>query len=163
VNHFSTNPGAGSRFLWMSMLSAALFVGVTPGCSQKSPRGAVGAVGAARIKVGPGADDVDPETQTLSKADHEVVFWIAVDKNGKVDESKNLLIEFEDPDVFDNTPQQPNKHYRVQCKGWFCYSGEISSKAMYDKKYLYYQILSDANDPHAPVDKADGHIIITKP
>jgi len=120
------------------------------------------AAGGVVVRVGPKAAQVVPETAYPSRGNNDVVFWVVVDANGKVDRTKTLSIEFEDPDVFEAVTQDPTSHrYRVTCQGWTCSSGDIGPRAVYDKKYKYWQVISDSANPSTR-DIADGHIIIQK-
>jgi hypothetical protein len=118
--------------------------------------------GGVVVRVGPKAAQVVQETAYLSRGNNDVAFWVVVDANGKVDRTKTLSIEFEDRDVFEAVTQDPTSHrYRVTCQGWTCSSGDISPTAVYDKKYKYWQVITDSATPPTR-DVADGHIIIQK-
>ena len=141
-------PNRSSRFIAL----IALLVGALIGCKSASGlEQPPPCPGDAVIRVGP-KGQLDRPVVTLDSTKHEVAFWVSEDR------TKNLFIEFQGDGPFEGmvqvqAPKSPR--WRVQCKNWTCFSGDIKKEATGD--YEYWQILVDKDGKEK---KVDGHIII---
>jgi hypothetical protein len=141
-----------SRF---STAILVVLVAASLGCTTTQTHGGHAFIkkGTQAVVVGPKAKDISIDKLRLSKGNEDIAFW-ATDKK-----SKALSIEFE-KEVFENMTRLSNGRYQVDCKGRFCFSGEI--KIPYNEggdvynTYKYWQVLAEGGTQ----DVADGIIII---
>jgi hypothetical protein len=128
--------------------TVALVVGFAIGWMAHRP--SAPGPGSHVVKVGPRAADVVPARVSLSKGNHDVLFWIAREQTHEV------VIETEEQLFEGQTPQ--NGRFAVACAGRTCRSGEILASLKPDgQAHKYWQILTR---PGEQPETADGWIII---
>jgi hypothetical protein len=107
--------------------------------------------GSQVIRVGPGANQVNPPKVRIAKHAADVLFWMATNPK------QELRIETVD-EIFAGELKQANGRYAVTCSGRMCYSGEILDAAPEGKDLKYWQVLVTNGQP----EEADGYVIIER-